>query len=438
MTAKQKKYFISAIFFIIIITINYDINPYPIDGYAYTGIHRLERLRFISEKIIDGTTLPPGGLKKTNDIALNLLDSKIERISDLIADPDLQKKIETLFSRKNPNYNFAVLDITPGREPRFASVNGDKKSAPASVGKLAIAAGLFTELKTFFPDDIGGRQNLLRSRIIKADEWVMNNHHPVPIFDPDTKEYQSRPVRIGDTFTLYEWLDHMISASSNAAASIVWKEVILMRAFGAEYPPSEETETKYFKETPVEELKQIAVTVVNDPLRAMDIGENEWKLGTFFTSTGNKIIPGEGSYAIPLAFLQFLVNIEKGRMVDEWSSLELKRMMYLTARRIRYVLSPELNDAAVYFKSGSQYKCKPEPGFTCIEYMGNVENYMNAAAIIEHPDGTTYMIALMSNILKINSADDHTNIATRIDRIIREQKIKPPVVKEDKTEGVQK
>jgi hypothetical protein len=403
----------------IILTINYDIHPYPVDGYAYTGIRRLYRLQLISEGAIEATPLLPGAMKKTNDITLNLLNSKIEKITDLAPDKELQKRIERLFAQKNPDYKFAILDITPGREYRFASVNGNAISMPASTGKLAIAAGLFNELRTFFHDDFQERQNLLRSRIITANEWVLTNHHTIPIFNPDTKEYESRAVKVGDTFTLYEWLDHMISASSNAAASIVWKEVILMRAFGIEYPPSVETETKYFNETPGEQLQKIALSVVNDPLREMGIGEDEWRLGTFFTSTANKIIPGQGSHATPLALLQFLVNMEKGKMIDEWSSLELKRMMYLTARRIRYVFSPALYDAAVYFKSGSQYKCKPEPGYTCIEYTGNEENYMNAAAIIEHPDGTTYLVALMSNILKKNSAEDHTNIATVVDRIIR-------------------
>ncbi len=421
MTSFKKNILISSVISVIILTINYDIHPYPIDGYAYTGIRRLCRLMLISDGTLDGTPLPPGALKKTNEISLNMLGSKIERTADLEPDAELQKKIERLFSARNPDCNFAILDITPGREPRFASVNGGKKSAPASVGKLAIAAGLFTELKRLFPDDRGERENLLRGRKITADGWAMPNHHPVPVFDPRTNYYESRPVRAGDSFTLYEWLDNMISASSNAAASMVWKEAILMRRFGGEYPPSPEAEAAYFRDTPVEELKEIALSVVNEPLRAAGIGEDEWRLGTFFTSGANKIIPGQGSHASPLAILQFLVSLEKGKIADEWSSLQIKKLMYLTARRIRYALSPALADAAVYFKSGSQYKCRPEPGFTCVEYTGNEENYMNAAAIIEHPDGTTYMIALMSNILKKNSAEDHTNIATRIDRIIRAQ-----------------
>lgn len=91
----------------------------------------------------------------------------------------------------------------------------------------------------------------------------------------------------------------------------------------------------------------------------------------------------------------------------------------MTDRRIRYATSPRLTKAAVYFKSGSLYKCKKEEGFECKKYMGNVENYMNSVAIVEHPDGTVYMVALMSNVLKKNSNIDHQTLATYIDDIIR-------------------
>jgi hypothetical protein len=77
-----------------------------------------------------------------------------------------------------------------------------------------------------------------------------------------------------------------------------------------------------------------------------------------------------------------------------------------------------LNQAAVYFKSGSLYKCKPEEGFTCEKYKGNVDNFMNSMAIIEQPNGTTYMVCLMSNVLRKNSNLDHLGLATSIDRII--------------------
>jgi low affinity Fe/Cu permease len=51
--------------------------------------------------------------------------------------------------------------------------------------------------------------------------------------------------------------------------------------------------------------------------------------------------------------------------------------------------------------------------------MGNVDNYMNSVVVVEQPNGTIYMVTLMSNVLKKNSANDHFAIASQIDKIIR-------------------
>jgi hypothetical protein len=219
-------------------------------------------------------------------------------------------------------------------------------------------------------------------------------------------------------FSLYEWLDHMLSASANAAASVVWKEAMLMRAFGQAYPPSREQEAAYFATTKPEVLRQVAMSTVNDPLRRAGIAEHEWQQGTLFTRYAQQVVPGAPSYATPNGLLRFLFRLEQGRIVDQWSSLELKRLMYMTARRIRYASSPALTTSAVYFKSGSLFRCKPEPEFTCKPYMGNVENVMNSVAIVETPEGRVYLVALMSNVLRKNSAVDHQRLATEIARLL--------------------
>jgi hypothetical protein len=91
----------------------------------------------------------------------------------------------------------------------------------------------------------------------------------------------------------------------------------------------------------------------------------------------------------------------------------------MTATRIRYASSGALTEAAVYFKSGSLYQCREEEGYECQKYMGNVSNYMNSVIIVEHPDGMVYLVALMSNVLKKNSAADHSALAAKIDRALR-------------------
>jgi hypothetical protein len=113
--------------------------------------------------------------------------------------------------------------------------------------------------------------------------------------------------------------------------------------------------------------------------------------------------------------------MEQGRLVDRFSSLEIKRLIYLTDRRIRYASSPELVDDAVYFKSGSLYSCKSEAGFVCGKYKGNAKNYMNSLALVESIGRTPqlrYITVVLSNVLRKNSAEAHQELATSIHKLI--------------------
>ena len=107
--------------------------------------------------------------------------------------------------------------------------------------------------------------------------------------------------------------------------------------------------------------------------------------------------------------------------MDRFSSREIKRLLYMTGRRIRYASSPALNGSAVYFKSGSFYKCSPEPGFKCRKYKGNVLNQLASIAIVEQTNTEPrlhYLVAVMSNVLYKNSAVAHQTLATRLHRLL--------------------
>lgn len=395
---------------------------YPIDGYEETGINRLLRLQRIMSGEITGDLPPPGGRISIADIKLQLNGPHGDSLQAIPShDPELQKAVDAIFSTLDPSYSIALLDITEGRPSRYAQRKQTVGYQPGSVGKLAVLGGIFSELERLYPNSFKKRQELLRNRVVRGGQWVIPNEHDVPIYDPETGHYEQRFVRPDDRFSLYEWTDHMISVSSNAAASVMWRECMLMRAFGKQYPDlTEEEAEEYFKTTPKKELAQIAVSIVNDPLRAIGITDNEWRLGRFFTHRAASIVPPSGgSIGTALGLMKFLVSIEKGEIVDEKSSLEMKRILYQTDRRIRYAASPALANAAVYYKSGSLYKCQQEEGFKCGKYMGNVYNYMNSVAIIEHPDGRTYLVVLMSNVLRENSASDHYTLASRIDKLIK-------------------
>jgi hypothetical protein len=160
---------------------------------------------------------------------------------------------------------------------------------------------------------------------------------------------------------------------------------------------------------------------VQRPLTRNGLDLTKLRQGSFFTRTGKRLVPGTSSYATPRELMKLVVRMEQGRLVDEFSSRELKRLLYMTERRIRYASAPALRSSAVYFKSGSWYGCQPEEGFVCKKYRGNKRNLMNSVAIVETPAGNEelfYIVTLTSNVLRKNSAVDHQTLATRIHRII--------------------
>lgn len=419
-------YRISALIFTLVCLSITEATTYPIDGYAYTNIRRLKYLQLVKDGELKGTQPIAGAMKSVEDIRLHLTGQVGNSLINIpTPDPGLQKAISDLFPRLSENYSLALLDITPGRPMRYANWKETNGYQPGSVGKLAVLLGFFTELAKIYPDSFSLRQNLLCSKEVRGGNWVMSDEHTVTIFNTQTQALKRRTVQPGDIFLLYEWLDYMMSVSNNGAAVVCWREAILMRAFGKEYPGITETQAEeYFNITPKSELADIANAVVNEPLRVLGIGEEEWRLGTMFTRGGsNRIPPKGGSLGTSLGLLKFLIMLERGLAVDAESSLEMKKLFYMTDRRIRYAASPALKEAAVYFKSGSLYKCRPEEGYSCAKYKGNVDNFMNSVAIVEHPDSTTYFVVLMSNVLRKNSASDHMALATAIDKKIRETQV---------------
>ncbi|ALM07450.1 hypothetical protein SB49_06265 [Sediminicola sp. YIK13] len=420
----MKKY-IKYIVLIVICSAFTTMNYYPIDGYALTGIKRLKRLELIkSGEIKDAATLPPGALKSYSEIELNLLSRSKDSVGDLlVTDADFQKEISGLFRGLDKSYSLTVLDISDVDNIRYAERNETSGYQPGSVGKIAVLNGLFTQLANIYPDSWESRTALLRDKSVKAGVWGLTDEHTIPIYNIETKKLVKRQVIASDVFTLYEWADHMMSVSNNGAASILWREVLLMAAFGKDYPAlTQEEADAYFKNTPRKELTDLGNDVVNLPLRTLGITSDEWRLGSFFTKGANTYVGDKGgSIGTPIGLMKFLVQLEQGNVVDKASSLEMKRLMYMTDRRIRYAQSPVLKEAAVYFKSGSLYKCDRSKGEACGKYMGNVSNFMNSVAIIEHPDNCRYMVVLMTNVLRKNSATDHMMLASSIDKIVRKK-----------------
>ena len=396
------------------------LHAYPIDGYADTGIRRVEGARLAHEGLAKGGKQPPGALLTTAQVDLRLLDHKD---MDLPApDPAFTAELLKLLGDNAGSYGVAVLDLSNPEKPRYAEHRGDYRQNVGSVGKLIVALGLFQALADTWPDDTGQRVRVLRDTRVTADEFSQSDHHKLRIFDVENRKLIRRTMRIGDQGSLWEYLDWTLSVSSNAAAAMTMREAMLLRQYGKDYPPAEQEIERFFKETPGKELTALFQRTFFEPITRNGLDLEKLRQGSFFTRQGKRRVNGGGnSYGTARELMRFMLRMEQGRLVDEFSSRQIKRLLYMTERRIRYASAPALRDAAVYFKSGSLYSCREEEGFTCKPYAGNRKNYMNSVAIIESPAAERrlhYIATLVSNVLRRNSAVDHQTMGTRIQRLI--------------------
>lgn len=401
------------------------VDAYPLFGSEALEIRRLEATRLAQEGQIKGRKRLPGELLSREQVDLRLLGHRDLQIPPV--DAEFTRQILALLGDEADRYSVSVLDLTRPDEPLYAEHQGRIARSPGSVGKLAGALALFRALADVYPGDPQRRIAFLRDTWITADEFVVTDHHKVRFWDPERQTLSIRPLRIGDRGSLWDFLDWMLSASSNAAASTVMQQAMLLRHFGKDYPVSAEAGQRFFEDTSRKALAKLRDATFLDPLAEVGIDLSQFRQGSFFTRTGKRRVPGIRSYATTRELMHFLLLMEQGKLVDEFTSRELKRLLYVTERRIRYASSPALNDAAVYFKSGSLYSCRPEPDFVCRKYRGNKQNLMNSAAIVEASatDPTLYyLVTLTSNVLRRNSAVDHQSLATRIHRLIQRRHAK--------------
>jgi len=126
------------------------------------------------------------------------------------------------------------------------------------------------------------------------------------------------------------------------------REAMLLRHFGKAYPPSEAEIQRFFKDTPRAELTALYEKTFVEPLRRNGLDPAQFRQGSWFTAEGKQRVNGVGdSYGTARELMRYLLRMEQGRLVDEFSSREIKRLIYVTERRIRYASSPALAEAAV-------------------------------------------------------------------------------------------
>ena len=395
------------------------VSAYPLDGYGDTGIRRLEGLRLAQQGVVRDVKQPPGAMLNLAQVQPRLIGQTF----DLPApDAAFTQRMSGVLTGNMDAYGVALLDLSDPAKPLYAEHRADHQQNVGSVGKLVVALALFQALADLYPDDVEARRKVLKTTMITADSFSQSDHHTVRMFDPASRTLTRRTVRIGDQATLYEWLDWMLSPSSNSAAGMVQREVMLLRHFGKAYPVPEDQIQRFFNETSKGELSKLYAAAFHEPVTRNGLDIEHLRQGSLFTAGGKARVPGAGdSYGTARELMRYLLRLEQGRLVDVFSSTEIKRLIYLTEVRIRYASSPALAQSAVYFKSGSLFQCAPEPGFSCKPYAGNVKNFMNSATIVESPAAERqlfYISTLVTNILRKNSAGEHQALATRLHGVV--------------------
>ncbi len=391
---------------------------YPLDASEETGISRLEVFKLAESVLLEQGALKPGSLLPTKKIRLNLRGPGFEMPAP---DPGFTAEVRKMVGKDAPAYGISVLDITDPKNPRLAEINGSRMQNPGSVGKIMVLLGWFQALADIYPDDIDARKKVLYETQVTANGFINRDSHVVPFWKRGDPKVIRRPIEIGDTANLWTWLDWMASASSNAAASQMISELVLLREFGTSYPVPRAEAEAFFKNTSKSQLAKKLSAAIQKPVTRNGLNVNHLRQGSLFTREGKSRIPGVSSTSTAAELLRYLVLMEEGKLVDPWSSLEIKKYLYLTDHRIRYGASPALDGSALYFKSGSLYSCRPEKGFTCGKYMGNKYNYLASTAIVETHGSMPplkYIVVVLSNVLKKNSAEVHENFATDLHALI--------------------
>ena len=229
---------------------------YPLDAYENTNIGRLEAASRIERDLLKGSKQPKGALLGQAQVDLRLLDR--QNLSIPPVDEKFSKQIRSLLGDKASRYGVSVLDLSDLNNIRYAEHNGEQVQNPGSVGKVLVGLAIYQALADLYPNDLEKRWQILRDTTITADEFIISDSHTVRMWDRENEKLIRRPLKIGDTGTLLEYLDWMFSPSSNAAAATLTKHAMLLKHFGHAYPVSIEMGNEYFKQT---ERKSLSTTL---------------------------------------------------------------------------------------------------------------------------------------------------------------------------------
>nr|MBV6631000.1 serine hydrolase [Oceanococcus sp. HetDA_MAG_MS8] len=396
------------------------VSAYPLDGYERTGIRRLDfYARGHSGEIANVRRQHPGALLPLDQVQIPPAGTFAHSFPQAM-DTSLRDEIRSALGVHADSYALHLVDLSDAKQIEVVDWHAERLGNVGSVGKLLVALAVLHQLQQWWPEP-EQRLEILRNTQVVASSIATPDHHKVPIWQPTEQELQYRPLQPGDQASLFEYLDWMISASSNAAASVLMQQVILLAHMQRDYAASSARRERVWAELNKVQRGEVLAEAMDRAVVAAGLDPEQLRQGSLLTRQGKAQVASRQSYASPLALNQMLYRMLQGKLLDRFSSHEMLRLMYQTQRRIRYASHPVLTDSAVYFKSGSLYSCKPEEGFSCGPYRGNRINLLTSTILVQYPADepqVQYLVSVRSNVLRVNSAVAHQRLAGAIHRLM--------------------
>lgn len=396
------------------------VAAYPVDDSERTGIARLEGYHW-SLSTPTGKEIVPFGARLGTAAITPLF--KGETFDLPPSDPRFESQVRNIIQRHGANISISVLDLSDRDRPVYAGINDRHSYIPGSTGKVLVALALLSKLQVLYPNNPELRERVLHDTMITAGPIINEDSHVVPFWNRDAGKLYFRPIIESDEANLWTFLDWMISASSNGAGSAIINQLVLLDHFGRNYPPAPSQAATFLRNTSSGAKAQTVTRMMRESIIRAGFNPAELIQTSVFTKEGRKQIPSRGSSATTRSFIGLLLKMEQGRLIDEFTSAELKRLMYSTQKRIRYADAPELEDAVVLFKAGSLYKC----GGPCEQYEGTNLNLLSGVVGVEDGDHH-YLVVISSNVLRKNSSNMHRAIAGEIHKLIKSRYRSPVTV----------
>ena len=167
---------------------------YPIDGYDYTGIKRLDYYNLVQQGVIEGRQLTPGARLPLDQIRIRGAAIDLDSAQ---ADAAVSQSLRGFLGEQASQYGIAMVDLSDPEKPVYAGFNDEYQANVGSVGKIIVALALYQQLAELYPDDIAARVNLLKTKQITADQFIERASHEVRIWQVDERKLEHRKLRVG-------------------------------------------------------------------------------------------------------------------------------------------------------------------------------------------------------------------------------------------------